>query len=1120
MKKKFTLTLLALVGLSLASCGNNTATSLSNSASQITTTAKTTTSKATTDTPTTQKVTSGKDTGVSPTTTSSAPVESEWPSKVSTVMVEYLGGQVVPYVNLGPDSKLICDFYNGITKAATYVEVSGSSYDKTKLPEFQTKLTTEGYTVTLKSNKTVLTAVNEAKHLTINIAPDDEANLADSNFKMTITYDEPFDADTQITDWTTDQANDLASYLDGHSIPYVYLGSAHPYIYHTSSIDARVYGWNYDDSIIAAAKAAFEATEGWKVTSTATTFSATKTEEDECVLTVTISSSTSTTKAYMNIDLEEGYLPESVTAWEQDVLDAMHLNMNDHDIPFIYLGTKTPTFKWTGTYNNFNIYGSVFRAQMLTDAKTNLSDAGWTVTDWTSSYGPAIHAIKTFSDGDAIEISMASGSSATSKAYIYGTYIPAYDIPTNPEEAKWDDATLPVLQTAFGADNTLPYIYLGSDSIAVKSYSTQRRLYITPTASIYWNENIIINAAKVLEADGYTVTKTYRSSYGTYYFSAEKTFTNGTRVVINLNNTSTGTTVPSSAFTIKTKITPYLHIQLFDAFDDTYDTEGSWANSFDVSSTTGGTFSGNTTLEMMNTKFESHTIPYIYLGAKSTTSYYTSANNTITVYGAGWDSRILDNAKAVIAGDVDANVGSWSVPVETFSSTGLVTMTATKTFTDTSKITVTLTQPSAASSTTPVPATSLAIFYQAPYNPTATAWDSTVTAQFQSLITDDTNFTIPYIYLHQDKPTITTKVTSSTGTAPDGSTLKYNWGMKLTGGSYVDRVVNEANTTLSADGWDTNIITRFDQPALSAEKETANGAIVRILIEKGSATLTSTVMYVNYDPVVTIPTGSYSADETAAIKKALNDNVLPYMYLGEAKTVTTKATSAFGNYVELKTNTSQKSAAGKNLYLYNNYHYTKAAVAAFQNDGYDVALEKNYSLTGTAVSTVSQSYFEARKTFSDGAQILVTYTVATTSVTVDAYYYDAFQIPAAGAWSNDTLEAFENNFNGYVLPYIYLGSSKDFITSTSAATSSAGAKMTFTGSTWSDDILTNAADVLDADAEVDWSYINSYSKQYGNTFTATGSFTNAEGDTHHINLNIYKNNNAYARPEMVVEYID
>lgn len=1153
MKKKIALTLLALFGFGLAGCGKVATSSVEASSetpigtsSVASSTVETSSAKDSSTTETSSIVASSveessieessvadssQDSSSEDSSESSTPeVETPWPDDIANAMAKYLGGQTIPYINIGADRKLNAEWYSGTSKTATYLEIAGDSFDATKITTFKTTFENKGYTCSLSGDGYTLTAVNETAGLTVTVTADDTTDISYANFYVKIAYDEPFDTENAQTAWSTEEATELASYLDGHALPYVYLGTHNPYIYHTTSIDARIYGWNWDASILTQAKTAFEAAN-WTVTADSTSLNATITMDDECVLTATINANTSTTtKAYMTVDLQEGFVPDSVTDWEDDMKTSMESEMNGHTLPFIYLGTKNPTWTWSSTYNRFTITGSIYRAEMMTLAKANLTTAGWNVVDYVdTTYGNCIRASHTFEDGDTITFVLKPTTSDTAKVYVYGTYIPAYAGLTNlSADATWDEDTTTFMNAALKG-NTLPYIYLGETDTSACVYATYHRFYIKPSATINWNEHIMMNAAKVLAADGFTVVENTRSSYGTYWFEAEKTFTNGDRITVKLNNSSSYSTNPTSPFSLTAKVTPYLHVQLYENYDATQATTGTWDTGYMISSTAGGTATGDTITKGMTDNMENKSIPYFYLGAQTPVGYWTANTNTLTVYGGDWNTAILDNAKTVIAGDTyeadDTSdlVGTWSTPVEEETSAGLKTLTATKTFADTSKITVTIKQPSTPTETYPVYATQMTIFYQAPYNKVATAWEDDVVTQIDALInadvTDEANkFVIPYLYLHSDDPTITTKATSSKGTATStsGSSFIYNRGMKLTGGTYDERVIADAEPVLTADGWETTVETRYDVPALTAEKTTADGGIVRILICKGSATLTTTCMYINYDPVTTVTATTRTAEEEATIKKALGGNTLPSFYVGNAYTVTESTTTTYGNYIQIATDTS-KDSNNKYQYLYNNYFYTKAVAAALTTDGYTVNLVRNS--TSTTVSGVAQGSLTATKTLTDGSRIDVALSTTTSKMTISVYYYEAFSVPTAGAWSDETEDAFKNAFDGYVAPYIYIGSTKDKIISNTAATTTAGAKITLVGSTWDDAILTNAAAVLDADTNATWSYMTSFSKKYGKTFVASGYFTDDEGETHYVNINIYQYNNDYGRPIMEVEYL-
>ena len=1146
MKKQVVLTLLAIFGL--VGCSSPISSSLSSSSETpieisptLSSTTQTSSAKDSSTNETSSTVTSsGKesssipdsslDSSVDSSSESSTPVvETPWPDNIANTMAKYLGGQTIPYINVGADRKLRAEWYSGTSKTSTYLEITGDSFDATRMATFQTTFENKGYTCTLSGDGYTLTAVNETAGLTVTVTADDTSDISYAYFYIKIAYDEPFDTENTQTAWSTEEATELASYVDGHALPYIYLGTHNPYIYHTTSIDARIYGWDWNDSIITQAKTAFEVAN-WTVVSDSTSLNATITMDDECILTATINATSSTTtKAYMTIDLQEGFVPDSVTDWNDDMKTSMENEMNGHTLPFFYLGTKTPTWAWSATYNRFTITGSIYRAEMMTLAKANLTTAGWTVVDYVdTTYGNCIRAYHTFEDGDTISFTLKPTTSATAKVYVYGTYIPACAGLTNlPAETTWDEDTT-TFMTAALKGNTLPYIYLGTNDTSACVYATYHRFYIKPDTSINWNEHIMMNAAKVLAADGFTVVENTRSSYGTYWFEAEKTFENGDTIKVKLNTSSTYSSDPTSPFSLTAKVTPYLHVQLFEKYDDSQ-TTSTWDNGYMISSATGGNATGDTITKGMTDQMNGKSIPYFYLGTQTPVGYWTASTNTLTVYGGDWNTAILDNAKTVIAGDTyeadDTSdlVGAWSTPVEEETSAGLKTLTATKTFADTSKITITIKQPSKPTASYPVYATQMTVFYQAPYNKVATAWEDDVVTQIDTLInsnvTEDANkFVIPYLYLHSDDPAITTKATSTKGaaTSTSGASYIYNQGMKLTGGTWDDRVVVDAESILTADGWETTIETRYDVPALTAEKPTADGSIVRILICKGSATATTTCMYINYDPFTTVTATSRAAEEETVIKKALGGNALPSFYVGNAYTVTENTTTAYGNYIQIATDTS-KDANSKYQYLYNNYFYTKAVAEALTNDGYTVNLERN--ATGTTVSAVAQGSLTATKTLTDGSRIDVTLSTTTSKMTISAYYYEAFKIPASGAWTDEVEDAFRNAFDGYVAPYIYIGSSKDNIVSNTAASTTAGAKITLVGSTWDDAILTNAAAVLEADTNATWSYMTSFSKKYGKTFVASGYFTDDENETHYVNINIYQYNNDYGRPIMEVEYL-
>ena len=108
--------------------------------------------------------------------------------------------------------------------------------------------------------------------------------------KRSVALGENFDP-TAASDWTDDIKQYFTAKLDGHTVPYVYLGSKAPTAEWESG-KLTITGKVYDDQVFTLAKTAFGAGSGWTITedNTSSSYSpsltATIKESDKCRLTV------------------------------------------------------------------------------------------------------------------------------------------------------------------------------------------------------------------------------------------------------------------------------------------------------------------------------------------------------------------------------------------------------------------------------------------------------------------------------------------------------------------------------------------------------------------------------------------------------------------------------------------------------------------------------------------------------------------------------------------------------------------------------------------------------------------------------------------------------------------
>ncbi len=1053
--KKSKLVVLPLILLAMTACtGRNDSSQSSSSETPIVQTSTSSSSSSalpSTSTPT-SSVSSSSSASESTSSSSSVDIYTTtlWKKAIVDLMVKHMDSNIIPYVDMG---KVDGTWVDSTTKSGTYLSVSGmSEFDSSKLAGIQKDYEDAGYTVTASS--TSLTCVKDAIKVVV-------GKDSSGYWDLKAYYDCPYDKSKAPTAWDTDTANEIAADMDGITLPYVYLGSPVCYPkYAATSKSLTIYGYKFDEQILTDAKAAYQA-DGWTVTEASGTVTAVKdfaAKGDTITVKWTTPSSTSTLRYYMTVTLAEVYDPAGITDWPTDVQNTMKADMDNHVPTFFYLGTKSPTVStFSTTYSRYTITGGTYDSRIIPAAKATLSAAGWTCEDTSGTYGTGLKATYEEADGCELVVTIDPPYSETSKIYAYLYFYYKLEIPATATD--WDTDTLGEINAQLGG-NKIPYVYLGdTDTTATFANSTARLSITTATSSTFITPKIVTNAEKVFAADGWTVTAV-KGTYGDN-MTAEKTFTNGDKIIATLNSTT-----PTSK--------AYLYLQYIEAFDATH--TGTWYD--DVSPDDTSTEKKTSTGYSMKNANDGHLPPYIYLGAKNCNS--SSSGGITTIYGGPWNTQIIPLAEAKFAADTPEAEGdsTWTIEDNAVKDAdGNITsaateMTATREYADGCKLICKITKPSDGTASYPVYTTKMTVTYRSPWNPQATEWSSAVQTNFTGAgFPSQVVSQIPYCYLGTDTPD-STKTTSS-----------YGHYVQIKGKTFDDRVLTEFRTAYAS--WD--IIdggTRYGKDSLFATKEvtytddsgeTKTGYLRASVYRWSNSDSAVAAMRIFYDEKVEAPSTStaWAAADATTISNYIGNNTLPYFYIGDKVALTTSTT--YGGYLQIKTNGT----------LNHNHYYTMANAKIFENDGYTVDFK-------TFLSTGDPTYygkFTATKKFADGSSVNIDYTPTTTSVTVKVYFNEAFTAPTgtAAAWDSATVTAMEGKLNNYVLPYFYMGSKTP--TSTAyTATATSSKVLSLKGSTWDDQIISNVTTALSADTAATWSFGYDYSTylQYGAVYVANG----------------------------------
>ncbi len=954
--KKNKIILTALMALVLGGCGAKTDSATekpvdstsSSTASPITETSPVTEAPVSSDKESDSGIDSSSIMDSSTESSSDSELDEEWGDEIVAMMVEHLGGQTLPYFNMGRalDGKWDSNKSNVI--------IYGSiSLNNKKLLEVKELYEEKGWLATeVTADSTTMTVSNEEKHLSA-VLSEDKYGYA----LFTITYDEPFDASTSAGEWNDTVKDTFTQYLDGHILPYVYLGTDNNlYLsWISGSKTLTIRGKKWDDSVIDAAKTAFD---GYDLTSTTTdTYGRThcvfeKVFTDGCKVSVAVHPTSSKDDPICNyiVTYSEVFDASTVTDWKQDVKTDL-ATLDNHELPYIYLGTKTPTSKVTT--DTVTITGGSYNVDVFASAKSQFEKAGWENYSGGCSYGDAVYALKTFDDGCTICATVKpSGTttySSTTNNLVF-TRWSKLDVPT--DVTAWDE-NISALMIADLGGHTIPFSYIGST--VTGKYATGTRT-LTLTGDKY-NPTMLSDFKTVLDADGWTATYS-TDNYGRT-MTATKEFTEGTAGTLTLQFSSASSF--SSKFTINA------------SFREKYDApaDGSWPE---------------TDLADMTAALGGLSVPYFYMATSSPTFVTSADNGTVTITGGDWNDQIKDLFIEALSKDTNLTWKSF----DTGDVTGTVVYKATAENGDLLIATLSKTSASKAQ---------LALRYKAAYDPTMmTAWDDTTTAGITSSLG---GHQVPFVYLGSKD----VKTTAATGKL----TLEArNYA------TFSDKILAEAKKVFDADGFTTVTDINTYGNCLQGIKTYDDGYTVRFVLEKaGTADYAAPRIIFYLDtPLTDTKADDYTWNLSTANQTKL-DAVLgsvkaPDIFFGTGvSTSAANSVSNPNNYATLTTTYSAKTRAFNNNYVLN-------AKTDLENQGFSCKITYVKNAYGSCV-------YAEKDVGNNNVMKISIAPSATTSLKTIISVMPKYVATEKTSWSSTITEKMKMNFEGYVLPFFDLG---------------------------------------------------------------------------------------------------
>lgn len=755
--------------------------------------------------------------------------DTPWSDDLYQAMKSYLGGNILPYVDIGTYPSYV--WMVPSTSAKGYLKITGSlPLRSSLLKTFKTAYEKENYKVSIGTG--TMEATLAEKNLVVN------AKQVSGVVELDVYYTEPYD-ETTLTDWPSDIQQVFDSKLHKHVIPYVYLGTtnlASSTAVSNGVLTLKITGQNgnWNEKIATNAETIYKAA-GWdepKMTtnSYSSVFESSITLSDGCAINVVIKSSSTTVTDYKTtlctVTFTEGYYAEGYTSWDYE-FDSYKSQFHDHDIPAIYLGTSTPTYSdYISSSNRLLVKGAAWNDQVTTDAKALLEkDDTWKVEPATINNKDGILAYKSYGDGCRVQFTVGpNGTSSTAVAqmaihyeYPFKSGTKITDWPTDVKTEMTDKLSM-----------VIPFVDLNSDTPET-TWSDQNKA-LTITGKSTFTSNITEQAVAAFTADKWEVTDVMTADG--MEMSATKTLTNGDILTATID-AKTSLTAPVE-----------MKVKLDEAFNAPTSSIG-WPSDIETS---------------MKDHFNGYVLPYTYLGTKF--PYANYSNSTLHIFGKNWDDSILTQFASVMATDtvltweIKDGTNGEKIATATNDADGTAfTATAFKNTDGSAKITVKMTE----------------IF-----KVVKGTWSSTILA---SMNKNFENHTIPYLYLGTLNPTV-------------GSYTSSTRSIQITGGTYKEEIFAPVEETLKNAGYTVEYSTSSYGKTMNAYILNADGTSFRLYLYPTTSKNANASLRIYYGPKVTgVSTATeWNSDIKALLQSDLGGYELPYLNTGST-TMTASASN-------------------------------------------------------------------------------------------------------------------------------------------------------------------------------------------------------------------------------------
>ncbi len=540
------------------------------------------------------------------------------------------------YFDTIPPFVYLCEKYPiaSFNKKEKTITLSGGKFDSRVLQDDKTILENKGYTAKIENNTLSATgkfSSTSQDQFSITISQsDDEIKKTIMEVKMI----ESFDA-TAITSWPNRVSQEFTNYLDGHTIPYLYLGTRLVTAeYHSSLFELDIQGANNItkeelSQILSSSKQVFQ-NDGWDIIKDESadlyckSISYRKNFPDNHILKCNVTED-STYGIIIECYFSEALIvPESATSWSENTKALMQENFG-MVLPYVYLNCEEETAVYDSSKSMLTITGGDYLSSIgdyietiYSQEKNSSDEKAWDI-DVTLSSGSL--SMTGNYDGDVYKVTL---KEKNSKAVLTITYVPKYVTPSS--DATWDEDVKKAFEDHMD-NHIVPYVFLRMKKPNIDYSALNQTLRLTGND---YDEGMMSDfLTKYTSEEGWTtIEKKEATARTASSIHVKKTFSDGCQLDVTLGTVSTYSKKAQLLVTLK------------EAYDIN-DASTAWDS--------------ETQTEI--NKITGVSLPYIYLGSKKPFSYHVSGGeddhflNRLFIEGGGWNDEIITNASTAFAND-------------------------------------------------------------------------------------------------------------------------------------------------------------------------------------------------------------------------------------------------------------------------------------------------------------------------------------------------------------------------------------------------------------------------------------------------------------------------------------